>query len=97
MKTPVELYHPSKRKYKVAPALIEYPSDYQLRKISAYGEIKIKGNNYSITTALRKYMLGLEVLNASQMAVYFASVVLGKDDLETASFTPYQNEMSFEK
>ena len=97
MKTPVEFYHPSKRKYKVAPDLIEYPSDYQVRKVSAYGEIKIKGNNYFITTALRKYMLGLKMVNASQMAVYFASVFLGKVDLETVSFTPYQNEMSFEK
>ena len=97
MKTPAEFYHPSKRKYNVAPDTIEYPSDYQVRKVSAYGEIKIKGNNYFITTALRKYMLGLKVVNASQMAVYFASVFLGKVDLETVSFTPFQNEMSFEK
>ena len=97
MKTPAEFYHPAKRKYKVAPDLIEYQSDYQVRQVSAYGEIKIKGNNYFITSALRKYMLGLKVVNASQMAVYFASVFLGKVDLETASFTPYQNEMSFEK
>jgi putative transposase len=97
MKTPAEFYHPSKRKYKAAPELIEYPSDYQVRKVSACGEIKIKGNNYFITTALRKYLLGLKVVNASQMAVYFASVFLGKVDLETISFIPYQDEMSFEK
>jgi hypothetical protein len=42
-------------------------------------------------------MLGLRVVNASQMAVCFASVFIGKVDLETVSFTPYQNEMSFEK
>lgn len=97
MKTPAEFYHPSKRKYKAAPELIEYPIDYQVRKVSAYGEIKIKGNNYFITTALRKYLLGLKVVNASQMAVYFASVFLGKVDLETISFIPYQDEVSFEK
>ena len=97
MKTPADIYRPSERKYKVAPDQIEYPSAFQVRKVSAYGEIKIKGNNYFITTALRKYMLGLKVVNASQMAVYFASVFLGKVDLETVSFTPYQNEMSFEK
>ena len=97
MKTPADIYRPSERKYKVAPDQIEYPSAFQVRKVSAYGEIKIKGNNYFITAALRKYMLGLKVVNASQMAVYFASVFLGKVDLETVSFTPYQNEMSFEK
>ena len=97
MKTPADMYHPSERKYKEAPAQIEYPSAFQVRKVSAYGEIKIKGNNYFMTTALRKYMLGLKVVDSSQMAVYFASVFLGKLDLETVSFTPYQNEMSFEK
>jgi len=68
-----------------------------VRKVSAYGEIKIKGNNYFITTALRKYMLGLKVIDATKLAVYFASVFLGKIDLETISFTPYQDEMGFEK
>ena len=42
-------------------------------------------------------MLGLNVLDSSQRAVYFASVFFGRLDLETATFTPFQNEMSFEK
>jgi putative transposase len=97
MKTPAELYHCSEREYPVTQNEIEYPNTYQVRKVSAYGEIKIKGNNYFITTALRKYMLGLKVIDATKLAVYFASVFLGKIDLETISFTPYQDEMGFEK
>jgi len=97
MKTPAELYHCSERKYPITQNEIEYPNTYQVRKVSAYGEIKIKGNNYFITTALRKYMLGLKIIDATELAVYFASVFLGKIDLETISFTPYQDEMGFEK
>lgn len=97
MKTPTELYQRSERKYPPTQSEMKYPNTYQVRKVSAYGEIKIKGNNYFITTALRKYMLGLKVIDATKLAVYFASVFLGKINLETISFTPYQDEMGFEK
>jgi putative transposase len=96
MKTPAEIYHRSERDYPIEQSEMVYPTTYQLRKVSAYGEIKIKGNNYFITTALRKYTLGLKVIGASEFAVYFASVLLGKINLETISFSPYQNEIRFE-
>jgi len=97
MKTPKELYTPSDRKYVTSSYQIKYPIDYAVRKVSKKGRIKVKGQLYFITTALHDYMVGLKVVDSSKLAVYFASVFLGKIDLETISFTPFQTEASFEK
>lgn len=97
MKTPAEIYHPSERKYKGTPNTIDYPSDYQVRKVSASGKIKMKGQTYFITTALQRYTLGLKVLDGSRWAIYFTSVYLGWLDLKTVSFIPFQIETKDEK
>jgi len=97
MRTPIELYTPSDRKYSGSSYQIEYPVDYAVRKVSEKGRIKVKGQLYFITTALRKFMVGLKVVDSSELAVYFASVFLGKIDLETISFTPSQTEATFGK
>lgn len=88
MKTPTQFYHPSARKYKPGVHPAEYPSHYQVRKVNQTGNIKIGGNYYFITSALRSYLLGLKTIGSTELAVYFGSVMLGIINLETISFLP---------
>jgi len=88
MKTPKEVYVPSHRKYTGQAPEIDYPSDYEVRKVSNLGFIKYNNQPFFITTALKEYMVGLKTVDTHQLAVYFTQVLLGILDLKTLSFSP---------
>jgi len=88
MKTPKEVYVPSHRKYTGQTPEIDYPSDYEVRKVSNLGFIKYNNQSFFITSALKEYMVGLKTVDTHRLAVYFTQVLLGILDLNTLSFSP---------
>ncbi|MDD3965755.1 MAG: integrase core domain-containing protein [Candidatus Neomarinimicrobiota bacterium] len=86
MITPSEVYVKSKRKYVDTEGAIEYPSDYQLRKVSSAGHIKLFDNIYFITTALKGYNVGLKTIDSEELEVYFSDYMLGIININTVSF-----------
>lgn len=86
MKTPAEVYVKSKRKYKDNLGEINYPSNYQLRKVNQVGVIKLFDEKYFITTALKGYHVGLKTINNEEFEVYFSEYMLGIINVNTVSF-----------
>lgn len=91
MKTPAEIYRKSERKYSGSPAEINYSTEYQIRKVADSGFIRYKGIQYFISSALRKHMVGIKVIDSAKLAVYFSEVFLGTIDLKTLSFLPVES------
>jgi len=87
MKTPAEVYHKSTRKYSEARE-IDYPNEYDIRKVDMNGRIKYNNQYFFITTALKGYYVGLKGIDSYKLAVYFTQVVLGILDMKTLSFLP---------
>jgi putative transposase len=86
MKTPSDVYIKSKRKYANSETEIDYPKDYQIRKVNNTGHIKLFNEQYFITSALRGYYLGLKTADTDQMDVYFSEYMLGTININTISF-----------
>lgn len=88
MKTPAEIYIKSKCKYVDTEDknIIWYPADYQIRKVSSVGEIKLFDEKYFITTALKGFYVGLKTMDTEQMEVYFSEYMLGIINVNMMSF-----------
>ena len=86
MKTPAEVYVKSKRKYHEDLSEIDYPAEYQIRKVGKHGHIKLFNDYYFITTALQGYPVGLKVADSDKFDVYFSDLMLGTLNLNTISF-----------
>ena len=86
MKTPSEIYVKSKRKYYDDEPEIDYPDEYQIRKVTKDGQIKVYNDYYFITTALHGYHVGLKVADSDKFDVYFSDLMLGTLNLKTISF-----------
>lgn len=86
MKTPSDIYVKSKRKYYDDEPQIEYPNDYQIRKVNKVGKIRLYSDYYFITSALCGYHVGLKVANSDKFDVYFSNLMLGTLNLKTISF-----------
>jgi len=87
IKTPAEVYQKSSRKYSGQPDEIAYPKEYTIRKVASSGYIKLDGQKFFISTALREYFVGLKIIESYKLAVYFAYVFLGTIDMKTLSFS----------
>jgi transposase InsO family protein len=80
-RTPSELYEPSRRDYpERRPQPRGYPEDWPKRKVRAGGQIKWKGRDLSIGTALIGQEIGLKPVGEGQWAIYFEGVELGHFD-----------------
>lgn len=90
MKTPAEVFRKSDRRYSGTPSDIDYPTEYQTRKVATTGYIKYDGGEYFISSSIRKYSVGLKVVDSAELAVYFAKVLLGIINLKTLSFSPVE-------
>ena len=79
MKTPAQLYSPSKRAYsRKTPELI-YPPDFDTRIVSKTGRIKLSGNSCYLSEALASWPVGLQ-LQDGILKLWFAELCLGVTD-----------------
>ena len=89
MKTPVEVYWKSDRKYKGAPDKIDYPTDFLERKVSTTGHIRINDRVIFISSSLSGWTVGLKPMSQDELDVHFADLNLGNINLENCAFEPH--------
>lgn len=77
MATPASVYQPSRRAYPERLAELEYPCDWQLRKVDQDGDIRWQVAKVFIGTALRAQTIGLRELGGRLWSVRFGPVDLG--------------------
>ena len=66
---------------------LDYPPGYLRRKVSSLGRIKIGGRSIMLTTALRRWNVGLQPLSPSLFDVWIASLRIGTLNLLDEKFT----------
>ncbi|MDB5299106.1 MAG: transposase, partial [Phycisphaerales bacterium] len=77
MATPASVYRPSARAYPEKLAELEYPSDYQLRKVAADGDIRWKVAKVFLSKSLGGQTVGLQELDGRFWKVSLGPVELG--------------------
>lgn len=92
-KTPFEVYTPSPIKYRGDIDEILYPFNFERRKVSSSGAIKLKNIEIFITNALAGYHLGLEVKEHNRLNVWFNKFLLGEIDLQSYAFYTIQERI----
>ena len=76
-KTPAEVYRPSSRPSpKQLPAL-EYPGHWEVRRVSSCGRVKLRGQGFFLSHALRHQPVGFEEVDDGLWSIYLGSVLLG--------------------
>ncbi len=89
MRTPDEIYRPSKRKYTGDINILEYPAGYLPRKVFKTGEIVLYGIRVTIGFALRGMYVGLREQKQQEMYdVFLGEFLLGTLDMTSCCFTP---------
>jgi len=80
-RTPSEVYEPALRDYpERLPEPRGYPDDWQKRKVRGSGQIKWKGRDLQITSALTGHEIGLKPVGEGEWAIYFENIELGRFD-----------------
>ena len=92
-KTPAEVYRPSPIKYDGDVDEILYPYNFESRKVSSSGYIKIKNTSIFITSALAGYNVGLELQGDDRLSVWFNKFLIGEINLHSFSFNTIQERM----
>lgn len=76
-KPPVTIYRPSPRSWDGKFRSIEYPSQYEVRKVCAGGKITWKGTDFFISETLKGDYVGLTEIDVGLMGIYFGPILLG--------------------
>lgn len=84
MRTPAEVYEPSKRTYKGTPADIAYEG-LITRRVKKDGSIKVENQMFFLSSALSGWSVGLKYIDADHFDVYFADLRIGSLELSSAS------------
>lgn len=87
MRTPAELYRNSTRRWEGAVEAIVYERA-QTRRVHAKGTIQYEGESIFLSSALRGWEVGLQPRPDGTLAVYFARLLLGRLEPQTAAFIP---------
>jgi putative transposase len=74
---PADLYHPSPRQFPSRLPVIEYPTDFEVRRVRSSGDIMWKGQWFFISEALVGELLGFEKVDNTCWVVRFGPVELG--------------------
>lgn len=85
MARPADIYRPSEREYKGTPDELDYGGKLT-RKVQRTGTIRYEGEIIGISTTLRGWSVGLAPRDNGLSEVWFAGLLLGHLDPETASF-----------
>lgn len=92
MKTPDEVYTPSKRKYIGDYDEIDYPIGFLTRKVTGSGEIIVNSIRVSVGFALRGLQVGLRPSNEENIYdVFLTDFLLGTLDMNSTCFYPLDN------
>jgi transposase InsO family protein len=87
MRMPKEVYQLSKRKWEGTPDQLDYEG-LITRRVQKNGEIRFENQSIFLSTAIHAWDVGLKSLKNGPLEVYFAKLLLGYLNPETASFTP---------
>ena len=79
--TPASIYTPSQRIWDGKFKAIEYPNNYELRKVCSGGLISWKGSHFFISEMLEGEYVGLVEAKIGVMEIYFGPILLGKIDM----------------
>lgn len=74
---PVELYQPSARRLNEHDKPIVYPTDFEVKEVSASGHVAHEGKNYHVGDAFAGKRVGLRLGDDGQTELHFANVHLG--------------------
>lgn len=80
MTTPAEHYASSPRQYPRLLPELEYPTDYELRRVRSGGDIKWRYHHVFLNSALAGETVGLRPEDEGIWGIYFGSVLLGHTD-----------------
>lgn len=87
MKRPAEVYVNSTRRYRHKVSQPVYVG-METRRVQSVGRIKYENIEYSLTSSLRGWEVGIKAIGADRMEVYFCQLLLGWLEPETESFIP---------
>lgn len=87
MATPAEVYRPSTRAFQGTPEAIDYGA-METRTVTCVGKIGYVGEQIAISNALRKWNVGLSPGDDGIVEVWFAKLLVGHIDPQTAAFRP---------
>jgi transposase InsO family protein len=87
-KTPAEVYTPSPRNFPARLPEVAYAPEWEERQVRGAGQMKWKGRDVYITTALVGERIGLEPIEDGQWMVYFAQQALGVFDKRKGRVEP---------
>ena len=92
MKTPDEVYTPSKRKYIGDYDEIDYPIGFLTRRVTSSGEIIVNSIRVSVGFALRGLQVGLRPsVEENIYDVFLTDFLLGTLDMNSTCFYPLDN------
>ena len=87
MKTPGEIYQPSKQPYLGTPEELKYPG-MEVRKVNkTLGVIHYQKECYKLTASIGGWTVGLKRVGEEKMEIWFAKQLLGHLDESTRKFT----------
>jgi hypothetical protein len=87
---PAEFYHKSTRRLNEDDKPLVYPSDHEVKVVSASGHLAHEGKNYHVGEAFADKRVGLRLNTEGQTELHFANVHLGHlaYDAEGGRFKP---------
>ncbi len=77
-KTPGEVYHPASRPYPKSLPAVEYPGHFEVRRVSSCGWVKLHGQAFFLSHALKAEPVGFEEVDDGLWSIYLGSVLLGR-------------------
>lgn len=77
-KPPVSAYNTSSRPYPKKLPDLQYPDDFELRLVSAYGHFGWRGRRIWLTSTLAGEVIGLKQIAEHCFEVYFGPILLGR-------------------
>ncbi len=88
MASPAQIYHPSGRPYTGTPEELDYGGMQTRQVTTSRGTICYQRETIKLSTALGGWNVGLAPQQNGLVEIWFASLLLGHIDPQTAAFTP---------
>ena len=100
MRTPLECYRGSIRKFPSRLSQVRYPDHMQIRRVYLHGDIMYKGRRLFATESLRGEYVGIEQVDEDVSLLWYCSYLLGRIDhrkwqIEPVKSQPLSSSASF--
>lgn len=79
-KRPAEIYRRSTHVYDGTTPVIEYPAEFEVRRIRSKGQIRWQRHDRFISESLTGWPVGIERLSGDRMRLWFVDIDLGETD-----------------